>query len=424
MIKRGLLIIVILFVLLAAAAVWLQAALPARAIQAAETATPIPTAAPPSEEDPVVLLWEGDPLADDNQDECRALQVTASGQATIGPCGAPDTPVEQLTVRSGEWTEMVTRFAPFETETDQGRIVFQGQGQISSPAWERAIAAWARFSYLEMSSGRVSASARTVSSWWLGELTDQPGLCRHLVVLISGYAYSNITPCEGGQVQETLGGWLDTAEWDRFDGWLYSYGELYQDNNYFTGQAQGEMSQAETAALADWANDVYTRLRMENSLPQVAAGAGCPEPAAGEMVLRNDQHGYCLLYPAEYTVERPDDSAVVLVIGSLLNVSDPRLHIELADTEGRTLDQIADQVAADYSIPGMEIERSRIMVGGEEAIVLDKLPGQDINRRVLIVHNDRLYNLMFAPASEDAGETYERMEQLYSLVLNSFTFLE
>ena len=423
MTKRVLPITVLLFLLLAATAFGQQTALPAGATQAAETTTPAPTISPPSEEDPVVLVWEGDPLADDNQDECRTLQVTASGQATVGPCSAADTPVELFTSRPGEWTEMAIRFAPFEAETEQGRIVFQGQGQISSPAWERAIAAWARFSYLELSSGRVSASARTILSWWLGELPDQPGLCRHLVVLVSGYAYSNITPCEDGQVQETVGGWLDTAEWDKFDSWLYSYGELYQDNNYFTGQAQDEMSPAETAVLADWANAVYARLRIENPLPQAEAG-GCPEPATGEALLENEQHGYCLLYPAEYTIERPNDSATVLVIDSLLNVSDPRLHIELADTEGRTLAGIADQVAADYSIPGMEIERSQVTVGGEEALVLDKLPGQDINRRVLFTHNGRLYNLMFSPASEDAGETYERMEQLYSLVLNSFTFLE
>jgi hypothetical protein len=90
--------------------------------------------------------------------------------------------------------------------------------------------------------------------------------------LVNGYAYSNITPCEGGQVQETVGGWLDTAEWDKFDSWLYSSGELYQDNNYFSGQAQGEMDQAGAEALADWANAVYARLRLENPLPQAGAG--------------------------------------------------------------------------------------------------------------------------------------------------------
>lgn len=272
---RRVLPITLLFSILAAAAFGMQTVLPAQATQAAGTATPVPTLPPAADPNPagdeMVLAWEGDPLADDNQDECRTLQVTAGGQVTIGPCGAADTPAELFTGRPGEWTEMVIRFAPFETETEQGRVEFRGQGQISSPAWERAITAWARFSYLELSAGRVSASARTVLSWWLGELPDQPGLCRHLVVLVSGYAYSNITPCEGGQVQETVGGWLDTAEWDKFDGWLYSSGELYQDNNYFSGQAQGEMDQAGAAALGDWANAVYARLRLENPPPQVEA---------------------------------------------------------------------------------------------------------------------------------------------------------
>lgn len=380
----------------------------------------------------IALLWEGDPLPDDNQDECRSLQIMVDGQAMIGPCGAVDTPVELSANRTDGWAAMVVRFAPFTAESEQGRVVFQGQGQISSPAWEEAIAGWAQFSYNELASGRVSASARTIASWWLGELPEQAGACRHLVVLSHGYAYSNITPCEGGNVESTIGGWLDTAEWDKFHGWLNTYAPLNQDNNYFTGRGSTEMAETEIAELADWSGDVYNRLRTE--MPLVVSStvtgtasisptgaAGCPEPTAETLLLEKPEHGYCVLYPAEYTVEMPSDNATILVIGSLLNAEDPRLHIEVSEADERTLQEVADQIAADYGVPGLEVEQSVAQVGGEEAIVLDNLSGQDINRRLIFIHDNRLYNLMFAPASPDAGEVYDRMQDLFSLVLNSFT---
>jgi hypothetical protein len=250
------------------------------------TVTPGPTAAPTSEPssppsgrgEEVVLTWEGDPLPDDNQAECRSLRLTAAGQAMLGPCGAVENPGQMLAGQAREWSEMLVRFAPFTAETIQGRVDFQGQGQITSPAWQRAIAAWARFTYLELSSGRVSASVRTVLSWWVGEVADRPGYCRHLVVLISGYAYTDILPCDGHEAQAVAGGWLDTAEWDKFDAWLYQQAPLYQGDNYLSGLGTAEMSEDEVAALTDWATDVYTRLRNEAAATPPPAGSGIANP--------------------------------------------------------------------------------------------------------------------------------------------------
>ena len=64
-----------------------------------------------------------------------------------------------------------------------------------------------------------------------------------------------------------------------------------------------------------------------------------------------------------------------------------------------------------------------VLLGGVEAIVLDKLPGQDINRRVLIEHEGLLYQLTFWPADESVGDAYQRMEALYETVVASFTFV-
>jgi hypothetical protein len=137
--------------------------------------------------------------------------------------------------------------------------------------------------------------------------------------------------------------------------------------------------------------------------------------------LRNPRHGYCLRYPDQYKVEKPNDGETILLIGGPLNATDPRVHINVQAAGGRTAAEAADQVAADFA--GFDIARSTAMVAGEEAVVLDKLPGQEINRRVLFVHEDSLYDLMFMPADEAVGESFAGMQTLYQAVLDTFTLI-
>jgi hypothetical protein len=62
-------------------------------------------------------------------------------------------------------------------------------------------------------------------------------------------------------------------------------------------------------------------------------------------------------------------------------------------------------------------------VAGQPAVVVDKVPGQEINRRVLFVHDGLLYDLMFMPADPAVGDAFAAMNALQQQVLGSFTFL-
>lgn len=146
--------------------------------------------------------------------------------------------------------------------------------------------------------------------------------------------------------------------------------------------------------------------------------ADCPPAEAGMQRLINFEHGYCLTYPAEYKVEKPNDSETLLVIGGLLNASDPRVHIHVEPAAGRTAEAAAAQIVADNA--DFDIVRSEAQVAGQPAVVLDKLPGQDINRRVYFVAQDRLYSFYFAPA-DPAVDSFAGMESLYMEILSSFT---
>jgi hypothetical protein len=150
-------------------------------------------------------------------------------------------------------------------------------------------------------------------------------------------------------------------------------------------------------------------------------GDGCPAETAETRVLRQPSHGYCLLYPVAYKVERPNEAETQLVIGSLLNVQDPRVSIATQKAEGRTAGQFADELLASYQ--QSRVGRETVMVGGVEAVVLDQLPGQEINRRVILVQEEWLYELTFTPADATLGAAFEGMEALYDGVIKSFTFI-
>ena len=96
-----------------------------------------------------------------------------------------------------EFAEMAARFAPFTYNADSDKLVFRGYGSIASPAWQRAILAWAQWTTGETISGHVCASCRTAMSWFLDEVDGQPGICKHLTVLNYGYATAETVPCTG-----------------------------------------------------------------------------------------------------------------------------------------------------------------------------------------------------------------------------------
>lgn len=157
--------------------------------------------------------------------------------------------------------------------------------------------------------------------------------------------------------------------------------------------------------------------------PTVGDFEECLQATEQTQLLRHDDHRYCLLLPAEYQSEQPSDNETVIYVDSLLNSGRPRLFTEVTEAGDKTAAEVADELLADLG-PGFEIERSfGLTVGYEVADQFDNVPGQDISRLVLVVHDGRLYKLTFTPASEDAGEVYEEMEALYDLVVKSFRFL-
>ena len=139
-------------------------------------------------------------------------------------------------------------------------------------------------------------------------------------------------------------------------------------------------------------------------------------------LLINSVFGYCLQYPAEYDVVFDNPTLIVLFKNSVLNATDPNFYINNQPANGMTVEQAAEKVVSEYTVPGLEVQQKEIIMDGVKAIVLDGLTGQDPNRRVLIVHKDILYTLYFTLMSRDQPEVYAQAEELYNTVIQTFNF--
>lgn len=154
----------------------------------------------------------------------------------------------------------------------------------------------------------------------------------------------------------------------------------------------------------------------------VATSADCPDAAAGTHQLLDAAHGLCFLYPDHYDVSQSGDTGFSLYVKSPLNTEAPLASLTIEPTNGRTLEDVLGQYLPDVDFDLVRLQT--VDLGGETGIVLDNLPGQDTNRRVIAIRNDTVYDLMIARIGEDYGVVGEQAEALYTLITDSFTFIE
>jgi hypothetical protein len=134
----------------------------------------------------------------------------------------------------------------------------------------------------------------------------------------------------------------------------------------------------------------------------------------------SDQLGLCFSYPHGYT-QVPDTDAVEITAPDLPGSDVKALFwLEISDSYNRTAEEIADQdmtYAADLSVG-----RWTVTLDNEPAVVLDGMPGQELQRRVYVVHQQTLYVLAFWPALSENRAASDQMEDLYNAVTNSWAW--
>jgi hypothetical protein len=173
--------------------------------------------------------------------------------------------------------------------------------------------------------------------------------------------------------------------------------------------------------------DAATVQALPSKTPEPAAKPTCPEPMEGTQLLMNEEHGYCLLHPTEYNVLFPPmETCLATVVNSMecqfvtfaMTDTSTSAWINVDQASGRTAGEVADaEIAALGS--DFNIERTDLTIDGEQAVLMDGLPGQDIVRRLVVVHNDLLYTLTFMPWDQDDTA----LVNLYTTIVDSLHFL-
>lgn len=349
--------------------------------------------------------------------KCTSLMIGASPEVGLGTCDDSLQTVELGEGTYGEWSYLRDRFAPFTYETETERVIFEGMGNLRGEQWQRAILAWSRARHAELSSGRTSATINTAMNWYLGQDYNQKNVCMQLTVLDYGFAYAKEFMCEGQDEISTVSDWLTSSELAQFDTWLYQRAPLYVETNYIDGKGSQEMSEAEIAELNTWMTELWSRIRASGvAVSPGSSSSSCPEPKDNLATVRDYENGYCLLVPSDYTVFETSATEVAIVKGELLNVADPRLNIAVIPAEGRSAEAYSGEILA--VVTGIDIQTSAAEISGQPAVVIDNMPGQDINRRVIVAYNDNIYDLTFTPMSSAA------IEDFYNTIMNNFVLLE
>lgn len=147
----------------------------------------------------------------------------------------------------------------------------------------------------------------------------------------------------------------------------------------------------------------------------------CPSPTEGTQLMRNEEMGYCLLFPDG--LNRLDSSPVDVCLvpeGPTMGCHNAAAFFDVSDATGRSASQAADDRIAQL---GFDPGRSSLTIGGEEAVMLADVGEQASMREVLIVHDDRLYRLGFILPDPDNNTAVEQFERFYDTVINSLTFV-
>ena len=163
----------------------------------------------------------------------------------------------------------------------------------------------------------------------------------------------------------------------------------------------------------------------ENQEPisQSITATPAENPAETHLEYSNQDFGFSLQYPKGYEVQR----AFVQTINFLAPQGTPgdrgRGWLEVERSLNQNAEWYANQAQQENANLGIEISSSTSVIDGQQAYILGRMPGQDLNRQVFIVYQGLVYHLTFRPDDPQAGEAYQQMETLYATVMGSLRFL-
>jgi hypothetical protein len=138
-------------------------------------------------------------------------------------------------------------------------------------------------------------------------------------------------------------------------------------------------------------------------------------------------NGYCFAYPKRFAFDTHPIFNVPAVqgppVGSATEPVFATFYVETAPAASdQTLDQQAKAFLEEFTtVAPASLSRTPLTLGGEEAVVVDHVPGYLSWRIVFVIHNGKVFRLMYWPV--DVPEAQTDINELYQTTLNSFAFI-
>jgi hypothetical protein len=154
-------------------------------------------------------------------------------------------------------------------------------------------------------------------------------------------------------------------------------------------------------AASEQAEAVWTT--MLNSFMLITPPEAIDRPVI--QTLFNARFGYSLIYPAGFQVSEQPDGSVELTEQRLTpDAPQTRFSIFALPAQGRTLFDFQTEIEAQNA--DVELQFTPTTIGGEPAIVTDKLPALAANRQAFFVYDDTLFILVLIPYDETLWQTF------------------
>ncbi|MBI5668294.1 MAG: hypothetical protein HZC41_09830 [Chloroflexi bacterium] len=141
-----------------------------------------------------------------------------------------------------------------------------------------------------------------------------------------------------------------------------------------------------------------------------ASAADCLTRVTRNRSYQDNRAGFCLLYPLTYwVIEHEDTKNAISIVPETDAASRATLNISHEAVDGRTLDDVAEAVQAEY--PNLSIQFNQTTIGGQPAVVTEDLPGRRPTRQAFVIANDRLFRLVLEPVRAGADVLWETVTE-------------
>lgn len=152
-----------------------------------------------------------------------------------------------------------------------------------------------------------------------------------------------------------------------------------------------------------------------------------PEPCMihGVSFIHSPEDGYCFAYPVAF--HRQEGNGPIALYGPAHGSGIEPLFATMT-LEVRPLNPNEDLMAAVVGFVAslgempQPLTRTTITVGGQQAEMLEIVPGQLGTREVFVIDHGLVFHFSFNPAPSTAGEAAPDVESLYQTVIASMTF--